>query len=336
MPKTSRLGSALTLVTFAALGAFATACSANTDTDSETPEANAASPDTGSPGADTSDDPSSPGADPSSPSSPSSPSTPTVDPTVCSVTAATTVTAVTNTNGCAVLDRNTDACNAARVAAGFSGAWLKLSCRVVLTIANGVVTAKSDGRPDYKSFYFPDADACYEAFPAGKHNPNQIATGSLSIQLAKTPGGAGKTMQGSAIVGVSVNGVPIFGNFAAPGDDIFNEAQTFDRCGGHPQNTGMYHYHGEPYALTQDDARLVGIMRDGYAVYGRKDADGTYPASLDAEGGHTGLTADSPATAVYHYHVNQQTSTGQRTAGQKQWFITNGKFHAAPASCPGC
>jgi hypothetical protein len=129
--------------------------------------------------------------------------------------------------------------------------------------------------------------------------------------------------------------VPIFGNFAAPGDDIFNEALTFDRCAGHPQQTGMYHYHSEPTSITQDDASLIGVMRDGYPIYGRKDADGTYP-TLDDDGGHTGVTAQSPSTPVYHYHVNEQTSTGSRTAGQKQWFITKGRFHSAPAACGGC
>src|SRR2546425_7606510 len=53
----------------------------------------------------------------------------------------------------------------------------------------------------------------------------------------------------------SLNGVPIFGNFAAPGDDIYVEAKSFDRCGGHPQMSGEYHNHGEPYSLSYDDDR---------------------------------------------------------------------------------
>src|SRR5205823_11194833 len=101
--------------------------------------------------------------------------------------------------------------------------------------------------------------------------------------------------------------VALFSNVAAPGDDIYLEAATFDPCRAHPTQTGVYHYHSEPYAISSNDSNLIGVMRDGYFVYGRKDADGSTPA-LDAAGGHTGTTPDS-ATPVYHYHVNLQTST---------------------------
>ncbi len=255
--------------------------------------------------------------------------------TSCNLTASTTATSVSNASGCAVLSRDASSCADARKAMGLTGVWLALSCRVTLSVEGGIVTARSDDRPDYASFYFDDADACYAAFPSGIRNPNRIATKSLAIAFPLTPSGAPVTMRGAAIVGIAVNGVAIFGNFAAPGDDIFNEAMTFDRCAGHPQMEGLYHYHSEPTSITQDDANLVGVMRDGSPVYGRKDADGSYP-TLDADGGHTGTTVESPTTPVYHYHVNEQTSTGQRTAGEKQWFITNGRFHAAPATCTGC
>jgi hypothetical protein len=126
-----------------------------------------------------------------------------------------------------------------------------------------------------------------------------------------------------------VNGVAIFGNFAAPGDDIFTEAETFDRCAGHPQQAGQYHYHSEPYAISYDDDRFVGVLADGYPVYGRRDVDGSIP-EVDEDGGHMGTTPDSPDTAVYHYHVHEETSATPGTAGQKQWFITTGQYHGTP------
>ncbi|HVJ88698.1 MAG TPA: YHYH protein [Labilithrix sp.] len=253
----------------------------------------------------------------------------------CSLTANTTAASAPNEDGCAILSRDTSACADARRAAGLDGVWLDISCRVTLSVDSGVVTARTDGSPDYRSFYFNDTDACYEAYSGSQRNPNRIKTHDLAIRIPLSPSGAAQTMHGSAVVGIAINGVAIFGNFAAPQDDIFNEALTFDRCAGHPQQTGMYHYHSEPTSITQDDANLVGIMRDGVPVYGRKDADGTYP-TLDEDGGHTGVTPHSPTTPVYHYHVNEQTSTGSRTAGQKQWFITTGRFHYAPATCSGC
>lgn len=252
----------------------------------------------------------------------------------CTLAANTTASSVAAPSGCAVLARDTSACSAARTAAGLSGFWLKFSCRVTLGMAGGNVTITSDGQPDYLSNYFASSNACHEAYTGAIQNPNTIAALSLSMQMPATPDTSSAKMNGG-IVGVAINGVPIFGNFAAPGDDIFQEAATFDRCGGHPQQQGQYHYHSEPFALSYDDANLIGVMRDGYPVYGRKDADGSTP-TLDSMGGHTGVTADSPSAAVYHYHLNEQTSTSPGTAGQKQWFLTTGTYRGSAGSCTGC
>jgi hypothetical protein len=252
----------------------------------------------------------------------------------CALTASTTETDTVNPAGCHVLERDTSACKAAREAAGLSGFWLAFSCRVELSVEGGAVVASSDGRPDYESNYFPKGDACYEEYTDAIRNPNDIASQSLAVRFPLTPNTTSQPMM-TAVVGLALNGVAIFGNFAAPGDDIYQEAHTFDRCGAHPQMTGLYHYHAEPYALSYDDDRFIGVMRDGYPIYGRKDADGSYPA-VDAYGGHTGTTPDSPSAPVYHYHVNEQTSTGPQTAGEKQWFLTKGSFRGTPAACDGC
>jgi hypothetical protein len=253
----------------------------------------------------------------------------------CALTEGTTPTGTVHPNGCAVLSRDTSGCDAARAAAGLGGYWLRFSCRVTLTPTVGGVSAQADGQPDYRSNYFPTGDACYEAYTGGIQNPNLIAAQQYTLTFPASPDTTPQSMMGTAVVGLALNGVPIFGNFAAPGDDIFAEAQTFDRCGAHPQNTGKYHYHSEPYAISYDDWSFIGVMRDGYPIYGRKDPDGSLP-TLDAYGGHTGVTVDSPSTAVYHYHVNEQTSTNPGTLGQKQWFLTTGTFRGTPGACTGC
>jgi hypothetical protein len=259
-------------------------------------------------------------------------------PSDCALTANTTPTSVTSPSGCHVLERDTSSCKAAREAAGLSGFWLDFSCRVTLSVAtqNGaqVVKAATDDQPDYESNYFPTTDACHEDYTAAIQNPNLIQAKNLVIQFPLTTD-MNAQPQMSAVVALALNGVVIFGNYAAPGDDIYQEAKTFDRCGAHPQMTGEYHYHSEPYSISYDDANFIGVMRDGYPIYGRKDKDGTYP-TLDEYGGHTGVTADSPTTPVYHYHVNEQTSTNPMTAGQKQWFITAGKYRGTPAACGSC
>jgi len=252
----------------------------------------------------------------------------------CAQAADTTATDTASASGCHVLERDASACADARKAQGLSGFWLRFSCRVSLSTSAGVVKAAADGQPDYLSNYYPSGDACHEDYTGAIQNPNVIYPKSYVIQFPQAPDMASQPMS-VAIVGLAVNGVPIFGNFAAPGDDIYQEAKTFDRCGGHPQMSGSYHYHAEPHAISNDDDNFIGVMRDGYPIYGRKDSDGTYP-TVDAFGGHTGFTIDSPDVAVYHYHVNEQTSTNAQSAGQKQWFLTTGTFRGTPAACGSC
>ena len=258
--------------------------------------------------------------------------------TGCSIAASTAATTNTSPTGCAVLARDTTACQAARVAQGLSGVWLAFSCRTTLTVTTSggaqLVRIESDGRPDHLSNYFPTTDACHEDYTGKIQNPNLIAAQKIAVDVPLVPDTTSKPMMG-AIVGVALDGVPIFANFAAPGDDIFQEAMTFDRCGGHPQKDGVYHYHSEPYALSYDDASPIGVLRDGYPIYGRKDLDGSTP-TLDAFGGHTSATPDSAGTAIYHYHLNEQTSTSTKTAGQKQWFLTTGHYRGTPAACATC
>jgi hypothetical protein len=192
------------------------------------------------------------------------------------------------------------------------------------------IQASADSQPDYTSNYFATTDPCYVAYTTAFPDPNVNKAQAFTIRAQKTPIVTSTTM-GLGPVGVAVNGVEIFDNQAAPGDDIYKEAGSFDRCGGHPAPGGAYHYHGEPFSISSDDGNLIGVLRDGYFVYGRRDMDGTLPTNLDPKGGHTAVTADS-ATAVYHYHLNQQTSTAATTIGQKQWFLTTGTYAGVPAN----
>jgi len=260
--------------------------------------------------------------------------TPDASTTACTLQANVTASGKTTPSGCAILTRDTTSCRAAREAAGLSGFWLRFSCRVTLTATDSQVTVASDGQPDYQSNYFPTTNACHETYTDAIQNPNQIAVKSYSVPIPRTPSEAGSGQMGGTM-GLALNGVPMFSNNAAPGDDIYQEAKTFDRCGAHPNMTGAYHYHSEPYSISYDDSAFVGVLRDGYPVYGRRDPDDSMPA-LDVYGGHTGVTIDSPDTPVYHYHVNEQTSTKPTSVGEKQWFIMTGKFRGATLPCASC
>jgi hypothetical protein len=257
---------------------------------------------------------------------------PTTDAGTCSLTANTTATS-TVTYGCTLVTRDTSSCKAAREAAGITGAWLKFSCRVSLTKSGNNVVLATDSQPDHTSYYFGSTHACYSATAPTSPNPNSISALSLSMNIATAPNTTGQAM-GGGYIGVAVNGVGIYSNVAAPGDDIYKETTTFDPCQGHASAGNKYHYHSEAYSLSYNDSNLLGVFRDGYFLYGRKDADGSTP-TLDANGGHTGTTADS-TTAVYHYHLNLQTSTTTGTAGQTAWFMSKGTYKGTQGTCTGC
>jgi hypothetical protein len=251
----------------------------------------------------------------------------------CSLADNTTATTLTSANGCAVLTRDTSSCEASRTAQGLSGFWLKYSCNVTLTKTGDTVTIATDSVPDRKSPYFGSADSCYEALSVSGRavNPNLLAEQGISMTVDYTPTASGSTatMPGGA-VGVTLDGVVVYDNEAAPGDSIYAEVDSFDKCEGHPDNSSTYHYHTEPTSITNADSKFVGVMRDGFAIYGKKDADGSTPSNLDAAGGHTGTTVDS-TTAVYHYHINTQTS-GSDSAD----FLTKGLYRGTAGTCTGC
>lgn len=257
------------------------------------------------------------------------------DGTTCSLDDDTTATATENAYGCFVLDRDTSSCEQERIDQGLSGFWLKFSCRVTLTVSGSNVVIATDSQPDYKNYYFDSGDACFEDADLADRsaNPNTISEKSVSVTVPMTPvDDASPDDVDLGTIGVAVNGVSIFSNEAGPGDDIYDEVATFDLCDGHPEQAGKYHYHTEPSAISNGDEEFVGVMRDGYPVYGRF-GHGTSAdvAGLDAQGGHTSTTVDSPSVAVYHYHVNLQTN-----GTDQAYFISAGKYTGTIGACTGC
>lgn len=254
--------------------------------------------------------------------------------TSCTPALNTTATTTTNTYGCPLLTRDVSSCKDSRTAQGLSGFWLKFSCNVTLTKSGSNVILSSKNLPDYKSYYYSSTDNCYEAFSstARKANPNYISTQTLQLTVPYAPTAASSTTTTSeGVIGMALNGVAIFDNTAAPGDDIYNEEATFDKCDGHPEQASRYHYHTEPSSISNDDANFIGVMRDGIPIYGRKDtATGTTVTGL-TNGAKTGVTVDSTTTGVLHYHANYQ-SNGTKTA----YFLSAGAYVGTPGACTGC
>ncbi len=245
---------------------------------------------------------------------------------------------------CTKLSRDTSSCQSDRTALGLTGDWLSFSCNVVLGLATAskaattslssasYVTLTFVGLPDRTSNYFARTgsysftaynytvtgsySSMYSAYTTTYPNPNTIAQQSFVMYIPINLSSSTHATQSMGAVGVSVDGVPIFNNLAANTDNIFAEAGSFDQCQGHPssENGGTYHYHGEPYSISYQDSKLVGVMRDGYFVYGRYDFGGTTDIDVsdttsDAYyyGGHVGASPVDGTGNRFHYHATKFT-----------------------------
>ena len=197
-----------------------------------------------------------------------------------------------------------------------------------ISISGGYVYINTNGVPDHKSPYFKDTkwhDDKYEAYnesnPNKFHtgsfnlNPNRVSELSLSFKIPNTPAKASVNKPTSmGPIGVSLNGVPFYNQYAGMNEPLTREINSFDNYNGHPaplspgsQNGsgGRYHYHMEPFWLTSNASKdaLLGFLLDGFPVYGPEEEGKTISSSdLDSYHGHTHGTKEF-ASGIYHYHT---------------------------------
>ncbi len=183
---------------------------------------------------------------------------------------------------------------------------------VTISFDGDQITIESNGSPNHTSPYWPETDPLYiEPVVAVALTPGRIGGNrSYSITVPAAPElAATSTATGLGPIGVAVTGVPIFNDLEGnnrPIEEVI--AETFDYAGAHNGPSG-YHYHiessdiPENTVLSHDDEKLIGIMADGFLLYGRRETDGSYPTDLDASGGHFGETQHSNGEEFYHYHI---------------------------------
>jgi hypothetical protein len=114
-------------------------------------------------------------------------------------------------------------------------------------------------------------------------------------------------------IGIALTGAVFFGALNAELHDAV-AVEIFDRCEGHPDRMGQYHYHhGSPcfdQGRPDQHSPLVGIAFDGFAIYGRRDVDGRLVTNdnLDECHGHVGpaVNANGVTVTAYHYHINDE------------------------------
>jgi|TARA_B110000238_G_scaffold118527_1_gene128558 hypothetical protein len=174
-----------------------------------------------------------------------------------------------------------------------------------------IVTFTTNDLPNHTSPYWPSNNPLHEAYNGTNANfnlnPNRISTQNITFTISLNPSeAANKEATNLGPIGISRNGVVFFNQYAGPNNQpLTNEINSFDQWLGHPQNTGQYHYHIEPtYLINQfgDDA-FLGLLADGFPVYGPLEDGMTITNSdLDEYHGHVSATEDFP-NGIYHYHV---------------------------------
>ena len=210
--------------------------------------------------------------------------------------------------GIASCDKDTEAdavtpTSSAEVPAVFTN---NFKAGVTLSSDGTNVTLKSNGTPDHVTPYWGAGHEKYEAQKTGYTvTPGSLQSQTFVMTIPVSPQAAA-TKEATSLgpIGMALNGVAIYND--REGGNVPVEAgvaRTFDRGGAHSGPGGLYHYHVDGDFTSKDDAKLIGYLRDGFPIYGRRDKDGTSPSNLDANGGHVGVTAEYPE-GLYHYHTS--------------------------------
>ncbi len=190
----------------------------------------------------------------------------------------------------------------------------KFNSTVTVYVDGNYVVLKSNNLPDHKSPYYKTtqwAATMYEAYngtnTAWNQNPNVIGSQNYVYKIPLNPSQASSSAQTPlGPMGIAINGVAIYNQYAAGRTALTAEINSFDQYGGHPDQGSSYHYHVEPTYITTNKGKsaLVGFLLDGFPVYGPLENGKTLISSdLDTYHGHFAVTADYP-NGIYHYHIS--------------------------------
>lgn len=206
------------------------------------------------------------------------------------------------------------------------------SDNVTITLAGDEVSIVTNGLPNHTSPYWSNTTARSAIDPMGNTLVTEAASenhplfvtptitsyeqmapgniddfnGSYSLTVPLLPQLASNSSATSlGAIGIAVSGSMIYNDEEGPNIPLENAVGSLDYTAAHtgPQS---YHYHLETKAWSNDDNALIGIIADGFFLYGRKcSSTGTFPTDLDSSGGHTSTTQHSDE-AEYHYHIQNE------------------------------
>lgn len=174
-----------------------------------------------------------------------------------------------------------------------------------VTISGDKRVVVTNNLPDHVTGTFPVAssDPAYSY----DRNPNSIKAQSLTYNLTANPTyGSPQCMGGE--VGVMLTGVAIFNAFDAGGRDA-GAWEIQDGCQGHPQSSGIYHYHTLSSCIKDVAVSTVlGFALDGFPITGPKVGENNYLTTSDLDECHglvSDIMLDGKKTKMYHYVMTQ-------------------------------
>jgi hypothetical protein len=169
---------------------------------------------------------------------------------------------------------------------------------------------QTDGLPAHATGRFPVTpdDPAFAHDP----NPNAILPQVEVLDLSATPvRAASPACVPMGRIGVLLTGAALFSALDARGEDA-PAHELLDRCDGHPEVEGRYHYHRLSDCMTEGlqtptgHSGLVGYSIDGFGIFGPMESTGRRLATpdLDACHGHEGpVIWDGDLVTIYHYHL---------------------------------
>ncbi|MEX3011673.1 YHYH protein [Hoeflea sp. TYP-13] len=172
---------------------------------------------------------------------------------------------------------------------------------------------KANNLPTHPTGIFP----IQRSDPAYKYDRNhgRITAQNILLEMPAVPKiAANPSCVSMGMIGFSVTNAAMYNALDARGEDApAHEMQ--DKCGGHPQQSGQYHYHNMTPCV--DDTRSqpgghsdqVGFALDGFGVFGKFGEKGKKlkNADLDACHGHSHtIEWDGEKRKLYHYHMTDE------------------------------
>lgn len=163
--------------------------------------------------------------------------------------------------------------------------------------------------PSHATGIFPKShsDPTYQYAP----NPHPIKAREILMRLPAIPALASNpSCVPMGAIGIMLSGSAIFNGLDANGQDaVAHEIQ--DKCQGHPERNGTYHYHNLSTCLNDGGDKkahspLLGYAFDGFGIYGHRGEGGVElrNADLDACHGHSHVVMwDGKPKSIYHYHA---------------------------------